>query len=76
MPSTRGFGFKNKNFRGFFPKNQIRTSSDRREAESTLLGGKVTLQLLAKIDGHLAVESELGKGAIFTLTLPKQLCAK
>jgi signal transduction histidine kinase len=45
--------------------------SDRRSSESTLLGLEVTLHLLTRIGGSLEVDSKLGQGATFFITLPK-----
>jgi signal transduction histidine kinase len=52
-------------------RNQVGSTLDRRKFESTLLGLEVTLHLLARIGGSLEVDSELGKGATFFITLPK-----
>ncbi|MHB9071962.1 MAG: sensor histidine kinase [Desulfobaccales bacterium] len=51
--------------------NQLLTPLDRRGGESTHLGLKVSLHLLAKIGGHLAVRSDPGAGATFILEFPK-----
>jgi signal transduction histidine kinase len=48
----------------------------RRESESTHLGLKVTLHLLQKIGGQLAVRSRPGAGAAFILKIPQQQGAK
>lgn len=52
-------------------RNRFGSPSDRRKSESTLLGLEITLHLLARIGGSLAVDSEPGKGATFLITLPK-----
>lgn len=52
-------------------KNQLLTPSDRPEAESTQLGLRVSLHLLDKCGGRLAVQSEPGEGATFAILLPK-----
>jgi signal transduction histidine kinase len=44
---------------------------DRREADSSHLGIKVTLHLLEKFGGRLLVRSQPGAGAIFTIEIPK-----
>ncbi len=46
---------------------------DRREAESTHLGIKVSLHLLEKYGGRLGVSSQPGAGARFLIEFPKQL---
>jgi signal transduction histidine kinase len=52
-------------------RDRFYSPSDRRKSESTLLGLEVTLHLLARIGGSLAVDSDPGKGATFFITLPK-----
>jgi len=52
-------------------KCQLLTPSDRSEAESTQLGLRVSLHLLDKCGGRLAVQSEPGGGAIFSIYVPK-----
>ncbi|MDI6854566.1 MAG: HAMP domain-containing sensor histidine kinase [Deltaproteobacteria bacterium] len=54
-------------------KQYLATPGDRREAESTHLGLKVTLHLLQKIGGQLAVQSQPGAGATFILEIPKTI---
>lgn len=46
--------------------------TDRRQAESTHLGLKVTLHLLEKCGGRLSVQSRLWYGALFIIEIPKQ----
>ncbi len=53
-------------------KQYLATPGDRREAESTHLGLKVTLHLLQKIGGQLAVRSQPGAGATFIIKVPKK----
>lgn len=52
-------------------KQHLLTVGASRERESTHLGLKVTLHLLKKCGGRLWVWSEPGKGAVFTLEIPK-----
>ncbi len=49
----------------------LATPGERQEAESTHLGLKVTLHLLQKVGGRLAVQSQPGAGATFILEIPK-----
>lgn len=53
-------------------KQYLATPGDRREAESTHLGLKVTLHLLQKIGGRLAVQSQPGAGATFIIQVPQK----
>jgi signal transduction histidine kinase len=52
-------------------QQQMRTPSDQRKPESTLLGLQVTIHLLARIGGRLAVSSLPQKGTTFFVILPK-----
>jgi signal transduction histidine kinase len=53
-------------------KRHLSASWERREAESTHLGLRVTIHLLAKIGGSLAAWSGPGAGAIFSIEFPKR----
>ncbi|HEY9072606.1 MAG TPA: sensor histidine kinase [Desulfobaccales bacterium] len=53
-------------------KHHLATSLDRREEDSTHLGLKVSLHLLEKWGGHLAVRSRPGQGATFIISFPQQ----
>jgi signal transduction histidine kinase len=52
-------------------KRHLVTSWERREAESTHLGLRVTIHLLAKIGGSISAWSQPGAGAIFSIEFPK-----
>ncbi len=52
-------------------KRHFVTSWERREAESTHLGLRVTIHLLAKIGGSISAWSQPGAGAIFSIEFPK-----
>jgi signal transduction histidine kinase len=52
-------------------KRHLATSWERREAESTHLGLRVSIHLLAKIGGSLAAWSRPGAGANFSIEFPK-----
>ncbi len=53
-------------------KSQLMSSSQRRDAESTHLGLKVSLHLLEKCQGRLLAQSQPGDGALFIIEIPKQ----
>jgi signal transduction histidine kinase len=53
-------------------KNQLLTPWDRQDPESTHLGLKVSLNLLQRNGGHMAVGSQPGGGAVFALEFPSQ----
>jgi len=53
-------------------KRHLATSWERREAESTHLGLRVSIHLLAKIGGSLAAWSQPGAGATFSMEFPKR----
>jgi signal transduction histidine kinase len=52
-------------------KRHLVTSWEQREAESTHLGLRVSIHLLAKIGGRLLAWSQPGAGAIFVIEFPK-----
>lgn len=52
-------------------KRHLAISGERREAESTHLGLRVSIHLLGKIGGSLAAWSQPGKGAVFVILFPK-----
>ena len=52
-------------------RRHLVTSWEQREAESTHLGLRVSIHLLAKIGGRLLAWSRPGAGAIFVIEFPK-----
>lgn len=52
-------------------KQRLLLPADRRQAESTHLGLKVSLHLLEKCGGQLSVWSKPGAGALFVIQVPK-----
>jgi signal transduction histidine kinase len=53
-------------------KSNLLTLWDRQEPESSHLGLKVTLNLLHRSGGHMAVGSQPGGGTVFSLEFPSQ----
>jgi signal transduction histidine kinase len=53
-------------------KRHLLTPWDRQDPESTHLGLKVTLNLLQRSGGHIAVGSQPGAGTVFALEFPSQ----
>ena len=53
-------------------KNHLLTPWDRQEPGSTHLGLKVSLNLLQRSGGHMAVGSQPGAGTVFSLEFPRQ----
>lgn len=56
-------------FEGFSQVNH----KQNRNVEGTGLGLSITKRLVELMDGTISVESEFGKGSIFTITLPQQI---
>ncbi len=54
-------------------QRHLAASTERREAESTRLGLRVSIHLLGKIGGRLSAWSRPGEGAIFIMEFPKRL---
>ncbi len=48
------------------------TSNGTAQEQGTGLGLMLCKEFLAKNNGHLRIQSEIGKGSIFSFTLPKQ----
>ncbi len=52
-------------------QRNLAISGERREAESTHLGLRVSIHLLGKIGGHLSAWSRPGEGGVFIIEFPK-----
>ncbi|MCX6144618.1 MAG: response regulator [Ignavibacteriales bacterium] len=68
-----GIGIESKNFDRVFEEFQQVDSSSTRKYKGTGLGLPIARRLARMLGGDLAVESELGKGSTFTLTVPSKL---
>jgi signal transduction histidine kinase/CheY-like chemotaxis protein/HAMP domain-containing protein len=68
-----GIGIDRKNFDRVFEEFQQVDSSSTRKYKGTGLGLPIARRLARMLGGDLTVESELGKGSTFTLTIPSKL---
>ena len=68
-----GIGIESKNFDRVFEEFQQVDSSSTRKYKGTGLGLPIARRLARMLGGDLTVESELGKGSTFTLTVPTKL---
>jgi signal transduction histidine kinase/DNA-binding response OmpR family regulator/CHASE3 domain sensor protein len=68
-----GIGIESKNFDRVFEEFQQVDSSSTRKYKGTGLGLPIARRLARMLGGDLMVESELGKGSTFTLTVPSKL---
>ncbi len=68
-----GIGIEQNNFEKVFEEFQQVDSSSTRKYKGTGLGLPIARKLARMLGGNLTVESELGRGSTFTLTVPAQL---
>ena len=68
-----GIGIEQNNFEKVFEEFQQVDSSSTRKYKGTGLGLPIARKLARMLGGDLTVESELGRGSTFTLTVPAQL---
>jgi signal transduction histidine kinase/DNA-binding response OmpR family regulator/HAMP domain-containing protein len=68
-----GIGIESKNFDTVFEEFQQVDSSSTRKYKGTGLGLPIARRLARMLGGDLTVESEIGKGSTFTLTVPSKL---
>lgn len=69
--SDNGIGMSSNEIKNLFQLGKQRSKSGTAEEKGTGLGLLLCKEMIAKLDGHLTVESELGKGSTFRFTLPK-----
>ncbi len=70
-----GIGIAQENIPYIFDSFRRVTSFKDRKIEGTGLGLAITKQLVELMGGHISVESQLGKGSTFTVTLPQEICS-
>jgi PAS domain S-box-containing protein len=68
--SDTGIGIGEENLPNLFTKFFRVDNQYTREVDGTGLGLAITRSLVERHGGHMAVESVLGKGSVFTVTLP------
>ena len=69
-----GIGIAQENIPYIFDSFRRVVSFKDRKIEGTGLGLAITKQLVDLMGGHISVESQLGKGSSFTVTLPQEIC--
>lgn len=68
-----GMGIKKKDMGKLFESFQRLDEKKNRNIEGTGLGMNITMSLLSLMDGDMKVESEYGKGSVFTVTIPQRI---
>ena len=68
-----GIGIKPEDKEKLFTKFQRLEMENNSTVEGTGLGLAITQRLVEKMNGSISVESEYGKGSIFTVTLPQKI---
>ncbi len=66
-----GVGIQEDNLKNIFDDNYLHSSYGTEKEKGTGLGLKITKELIEKHDGRIEAESQLGKGSIFRMFLPK-----
>ena len=68
-----GMGIRKEDMGKLFESFQRLDEEKNRNIEGTGLGMNITMSLLKLMDGEMKVESEYGKGSIFTVTIPQRI---
>ncbi|MGN0427261.1 MAG: ATP-binding protein [Agathobacter sp.] len=68
-----GIGIEKENINLLFEAFQRLDETMNRNIEGTGLGLKITKQLLEMMNGNILVESEPGKGSVFTVAIPQKV---
>ena len=74
--SDTGIGIAGEDLDNIFESFSQVKSTRNREVEGTGLGLAITKRLVELMDGTISVESELGKGSVFTVQLPQKIIAE
>ena len=68
-----GMGIRKEDMGKLFENFQRLDEEKNRNIEGTGLGMNITMSLLKLMDGDMKVESEYGKGSVFTVTIPQRI---
>lgn len=68
-----GMGIRKEDMGKLFESFQRLDEEKNRNIEGTGLGMNITMSLLKLMDGDMKVESEYGKGSVFTVTIPQRI---
>ena len=68
-----GMGIRKEDMGKLFENFQRLDEEKNRNIEGTGLGMNITMSLLKLMDGDMHVESEYGKGSVFTVTIPQRI---
>ena len=71
-----GIGIKEEDLGNLFKSFTRLEESRNRHIEGTGLGLKITQQLVYLMNGTIDVQSEYGKGSVFTVTIPQKIIGK
>ncbi len=71
-----GMGIRKEDIGKLFEKFQRLDEKKNRRIEGTGLGLHITLSLLELMGGEITVESEYGKGSVFTVTIPQEIVSE
>ncbi|MCM1251573.1 MAG: response regulator [Clostridium sp.] len=71
-----GMGIKKEDMGKLFESFQRLDEEKNRNIEGTGLGMNITMSLLKLMDGDMKVESEYGKGSVFTVTIPQRIVSE
>ncbi len=72
--SDTGIGIKDEHLNRIFESFSQVDSTRNRAVEGTGLGLAITKRLIELMNGTVSVESEFGKGSVFTIELPQEVC--
>jgi len=71
--SDTGFGMTKEQSTALFSNEYIRFGAANRAIQGTGLGLNITFKLIALMEGRIDVDSEVGRGTTFTVSIPQQL---